>query len=879
MGGVVVKLKFNSKSNQVKQFDPDEKWSNLYREMEKNNIYRWVGLKNGGDMITIYEKDGEEGIIKFAEEKIAPMLFDEGLNGPHVVTVNDYIKWRKASNLELGISEDDSESFETRFLEHKALWKLNKRGVKGENIIHLLLNRDQEVCHEIARILLKKYPGLCDDIYLGNENFGQTALHLAIVHNDYETVQLLLECGANVNARACGDFFRPEAFNQGKKITDYQGWAYYGEYPLAFAACFGNKDIYDMLIQHDADPNNRDYFGNTILHMCVISNSISMYSYAVRHWQSPADRDVVNEAGHTPLTLAAKLGRKEIFEQMLELSKVEFWRFSDTTCSAYPLNTLDTIQFDGSTNYDSALMIVINGRTPAHLDMIGSEVLDRLLQDKWQAFARRALYMRMVICISHLILIALSAGLRPTETDRLFFQNPRYDDYIRLVTESLTYVLTIYFYWQQALEVKAQGVVSYWRNMMTTPAKGIYLISNLMILLCLPLRIAQLYEVEEALLAFAVPGAFLYLLFFARVFRLTGPFIQMIYNMVAGDLFLFGIISAIFLLPFSFVFYFLGADMPAKQDLMDPNLNRCKVTGYRIYTFITRVETFITLFRASMGGYDYEELACANYEPFVKILFVLYMFVMPIMMINILIAMMGNTYTTVIAKAEKAWRRQYAQIIMTLERSISPKKLVEHMLSYSIKLQESQEDEAEVRGLMVVKKTDKTKAGARRQATLNWRRLGKRVILIVERLGVDEAIRIVHGFDQMEVHEDDRRERRPITRSRPITMYTKGQAEIATINPATSHNLLGDQPDAEYEVIRQSGSEEPQNQLSIMKKKPKVVLNVESLRELTLQVPRSLQVRGNVTFPAQIDIDLPNMPTGSAPTRKIPKRESASRTA
>ena len=31
---------------------------------------------------------------------------------------------------------------------------------------------------------------------------------------------------------------------------NYRGYAYYGEFPLAFAACFGNKDIYDLLIQH-----------------------------------------------------------------------------------------------------------------------------------------------------------------------------------------------------------------------------------------------------------------------------------------------------------------------------------------------------------------------------------------------------------------------------------------------------------------------------------------------------------------------------------------------------------------------------------------------------------------------------------------------------
>lgn len=47
-----------------------------------------------------------------------------------------------------------------------------------------------------------------------------------------------------------------------------------------------------------------------------------MYSYAVRHWYKPAHANIVNNAGFTPLTLATKLGRKQIFEEMLELMKV-----------------------------------------------------------------------------------------------------------------------------------------------------------------------------------------------------------------------------------------------------------------------------------------------------------------------------------------------------------------------------------------------------------------------------------------------------------------------------------------------------------------------------------------------------------------------------
>lgn len=46
--------------------------------------------------------------------------------------------------------------------------------------------------------------------------------------------------------------------------------AYYGEYPLAFAAAFGYKEIYDYLIDHGADPNKQDTYGNTVLHVLVI---------------------------------------------------------------------------------------------------------------------------------------------------------------------------------------------------------------------------------------------------------------------------------------------------------------------------------------------------------------------------------------------------------------------------------------------------------------------------------------------------------------------------------------------------------------------------------------------------------------------------------
>jgi len=84
-----------------------------------------------------------------------------------------------------------------------------------------------------------------------------------------------------------------------------------------------------------------------------------MYGYALRHPLTPATMDISNKDGFTPLALACHLGRASIFREMLELLAQEFWRYSNITCSGYPLNTLDTINPDGSTSKTPIRLISI----------------------------------------------------------------------------------------------------------------------------------------------------------------------------------------------------------------------------------------------------------------------------------------------------------------------------------------------------------------------------------------------------------------------------------------------------------------------------------------------------------------------------------------
>jgi hypothetical protein len=72
---------------------------------------------------------------------------------------------------------------------------------------------------------------------------GETALHIAIVNGDLDMVKFLIQNSADVRARAYGSFFQ-----QGSVV-------YYGEYPLSFAACTGQKDIVSYLKRHGAHIN------------------------------------------------------------------------------------------------------------------------------------------------------------------------------------------------------------------------------------------------------------------------------------------------------------------------------------------------------------------------------------------------------------------------------------------------------------------------------------------------------------------------------------------------------------------------------------------------------------------------------------------------
>lgn len=77
---------------------------------------------------------------------------------------------------------------------------------------------------------------MINDYYLSDEYYGETVLHMAISNEDPATVKFLLDSGANVHQRCCGNFFTPEDQKNTRSDsldhewvdvaleTNYEGW-------------------------------------------------------------------------------------------------------------------------------------------------------------------------------------------------------------------------------------------------------------------------------------------------------------------------------------------------------------------------------------------------------------------------------------------------------------------------------------------------------------------------------------------------------------------------------------------------------------------------------------------------------------------------------
>lgn len=77
------------------------------------------------------------------------------------------------------------------------------------------------------------------------------------------------------------------------------------------------------MLSRGADPDAQDTNGNTVLHLLVILQKLEAFDMAYEVGAKLSTRNVLNL---TPLTLAAKLARIELFFHILNLEREIYWQ-------------------------------------------------------------------------------------------------------------------------------------------------------------------------------------------------------------------------------------------------------------------------------------------------------------------------------------------------------------------------------------------------------------------------------------------------------------------------------------------------------------------------------------------------------------------------
>ncbi|KIH62823.1 ankyrin repeat protein [Ancylostoma duodenale] len=649
-----------------------------------------------GKLVTVTELERNERLSAFSRKK------GKGKSGPNVLdefkqegeNVGDL---KKALKLLDGGGKGGRGESKYR----EIAWKLEERGAMGETIIGICLLQGTDVHNKLAMKIMDAFPKLINDINISEDFYGLTPLHQAVINQDCHMAYMLLKKGADVNVRCYGAFFCAEDQKAGRTDsleheyvelplkTAYTGHMYFGEYPLSFAACMNHPDVYRLLIAFKANPNAQDTNGNTVLHMCVIHENMEMFRLAM---ESGARLNIANKQNLTPLTLAAKLAKKEMFMEILELEGDSVWAYGGASSTAYPLSKIDTInEVTGELNEASALSLVVYGETKEHLDLLDG-LLETILEAKWQAFGKRSMLRSLAAFTFYYIFIVLSFTLRPVSMSTAqitwgwinFAGQPIDGPYFKGVVPIIPTADGPEAY---KVSMTQCHLRNYWDPNLSIWSGWVRMGTESVVVLCVTVQLFLEFKDVKRIgrgkwwaihVSFRSQFMFVFLSLYntrekKKAACSLSPDLLVVDNVLAALVILFTSVHYL---------YYCSCER-AEQSQLPSATDQDRFQN----VIQNPAEAFIRTFILTIGEFTvlYRNLAMCPAKVMVwigKAVFLIFELGVSILQFNLLIAMMTRTYETIF-RTRKEYKRQWAQVILMLELSLAPKDRLMYLLQYS----------------------------------------------------------------------------------------------------------------------------------------------------------------------------------------------------
>lgn len=510
---------------------------------------------------------------------------------------------------------------------------------------------------------------------------GHSALHIAIEKRSLPCVKLLVENGADVHAKACGRFFQK---SQGTCF-------YFGELPLSLAVCTKQWDVVTYLLENPHQPASlhaQDSLGNTVLHALVMiaDDSAENSALVIRMYDGLLQagarlcpdvqlEDISNLEGLTPLKLAAKEGKIDIFKHILQREfpapcqslsrKFTEWCYGPVRVSLYDLASVD------SWEENSVLEIIaFHSRSPHRHRMVGLEPLNKLLQAKWDLLIPRFFFNFLCYLVYMLIFTAVAyhqpslekqgfPPLKATPGNSMLLLG-----HILILLGGIYLLLgQLWYFWRRRLFI--------WISFMDSYFEILFLLQALLTVLAQVLCFLAIEWYLPLLVSSLVLG-WLNLLYYTRGFQHTGIYSVMIQKVILRDLLRFLLVYLVFLFGFAIALVSLSREARSSGTRPGPNATEVAQPGVgqedeaMPYRGILDASLELFKFTIGMGELAFQEQL--RFRGVVLLLLLAYVLLTYVLLLNMLIALMSETVNSVATDSRSIWKLQKAISVLEMEK-------------------------------------------------------------------------------------------------------------------------------------------------------------------------------------------------------------------